>query len=67
MTLSEYFQTLPRGSKTSMCKELNITRTWLSLLCSNRRRPSPVLSVAIAKYTRNAVPAKELRPDLFKK
>ena len=67
MTLSEYFQTLPRGSKTSMCEELKITRTWLSLLCSNRRRPSPALSVAISKYTRNAVSTKELRPDLFKK
>jgi DNA-binding transcriptional regulator YdaS (Cro superfamily) len=50
-----------------MCKELKITRTWLSLLCSNRRRPSPMLSVAIEKYTRSAVAARELRPDLFKK
>lgn len=67
MTLSEYFQTLPRGAKTSMCNELKITRTWLSLLCSNRRRPSPMLSVAIDKYTRGAVTARDLRPDLFKK
>jgi DNA-binding transcriptional regulator YdaS (Cro superfamily) len=50
-----------------MCNELKITRTWLSLLCSNRRRPSPMLSVAIDKYTRGAVTARDLRPDLFKK
>jgi DNA-binding transcriptional regulator YdaS (Cro superfamily) len=67
MTLSEYFQTLPRGAKTTMCKELAITRTWLSLICSGRRRPSPMLSIAIDKYTRGAVTTRDLRPDLFKK
>ena len=67
MTLNEYFQNLPRGAKASMCKEIKITPTWLSLLCSNRRRPSAELCVAIEKYTRRAVTRKELRPDLYTK
>lgn len=65
MTLKKYFADLPRGSKVSMAHSLGITKTWLSLLISGRRKPSAALSNAIESYTNGKITRKELRPDLF--
>ena len=67
MTLKEYFEKLPRGAKVKMAKELKITKTWLSLVLNNKFNPSPQLAMAIQEYTREAVKAKDLRPDIWGK
>ena len=67
MTLKEYFEKLPRGAKVKMAKELKITKTWLSLVLNNKLQPSPQLAMAIQEYTREAVKAKDLRPDIWGK
>jgi DNA-binding transcriptional regulator YdaS (Cro superfamily) len=46
-------------------EEIGITQTWLSLLISKVRTPSPLLARRIQKATKGKVKAKELRPDLF--
>ena len=65
MTLVEYFQSLPRGAKSAMAKELGVTKTWLALLIAGTRKPGAALAIQIEQYTRKAVKRKELRPDLF--
>jgi DNA-binding transcriptional regulator YdaS (Cro superfamily) len=65
MNLQEYFLSQPRGAKTVMARELGISKTWLSLIVSSKELPSPVLAVAISKYTKGAVAKKNLRPDIF--
>jgi len=65
MTLTEYFADKPRGSKTKMAKELNLSKTWLSLVINNRVRPSIEVTFAICKYTKGKVSRKVLRPDVF--
>lgn len=65
MTLEEYFVNEPYGSKKEMADHLGITQTWLWLLLSGKRRPSPKLAKKIEKATQKLVTAKELRPDLF--
>jgi len=65
MTLTEFFDTKPRGAKLAMARKLGISKTWLSLLISNREVPSPELSVAIERYTKGQVRRTTLRPDIF--
>lgn len=65
MNLKEYFAEEPYGAKKEMAEFLGITPTWLSLLLSGERKPSPTLAKAIEKATQGLVTAKELRPDLF--
>ena len=65
MTLTEYFKDQPYGSKADMARELSISKTWLSLVISGRKKPSPALSVAISHLTKNRVTKKDLRPDIF--
>jgi DNA-binding transcriptional regulator YdaS (Cro superfamily) len=65
MTLVEYFEKKPHGSKAEMAKTLGITRTWMSLVISGRELPSPELAVGIEKYTKGKVKRKVLRPDIF--
>lgn len=65
MTLNEYFATQPYGSKADMAKELGISKTWLSLVITSRKLPSPALAVAISALTKNRVTKKVLRPDIF--
>ena len=65
MTLKEYFDTKPHGSKAAMAKALDISKTWLSLVISGRVVPSPALAVAISNYTKGKVSRKLLRPDIF--
>lgn len=65
MTLTEYFADKPRGSKTKMAKDLNLSKTWLSLVISNRVVPSVLLTIEICRYTKGKVSRKVLRPDIF--
>jgi DNA-binding transcriptional regulator YdaS (Cro superfamily) len=65
MNLKQYFRDEPFGAKKEMADYLGISPTWLSLLISKSRRPSPELAKKIQKATQGLVTAKELRPDLF--
>ena len=65
MTLREYFSTQQYGSKSAMAKALGITKNWMSQLILGQRRCSAELAVSIAKYTKNKVRARDLRPDIF--
>ena len=65
MNLKEYFAGEPYGSKKEMADYLGITPTWLGLLITQVKRPSPLLSKKIEKATVGLVTAKELRPDLI--
>jgi DNA-binding transcriptional regulator YdaS (Cro superfamily) len=67
MTLNEYFQQLPRGSKTKLAKAVNVSKTWLALVINGHRIPSAELSVDIERATKGKVTRKELRPDIFGK
>lgn len=65
MTLKDYFEFQPYGSKAKMAKALDISKTWLSLVINGQKLPSPALCVAISAYTKNKVMKKNLRPDIF--
>jgi len=65
MTLAEYFQNKPRGSKVDMAKKLGISKTWMSQIISWNKLPSPEISVQIEHLTEGSVRRHELRPDLF--
>ena len=65
MQLAKYFNDKPRGSKKEFAKKLKITQTWLGLLISRTRAPSPKLAKMIERLTEGKVKAKQLRPDLF--
>lgn len=65
MTLSEFFETKPRGAKVAMSTKLNISKTWMSLIISGRALASPELCGAIERYTKGQVKRKTLRPDIF--
>lgn len=65
MQLKKYFKDEPYGSKKLMAEKLGITQTWLGLLISKTRKPSPELAKKIEKATKGLVTAKELRPDIF--
>jgi DNA-binding transcriptional regulator YdaS (Cro superfamily) len=67
MNLRQYFKGEPYGSKKEMAQRLGITQTWLGLLISKTRRPSPELAKRIEKMTKGQVTAHDLRPDLFGK
>jgi DNA-binding transcriptional regulator YdaS (Cro superfamily) len=65
MTLRDFFEKLPHGAKSTMASELKISRTWLSLVISGQKIPSPTLAIAISQYTKGKVSKKILRPDIF--
>lgn len=65
MTLSEFFETKPRGAKVAMATKLNVSKTWMSLVISGRALASPELCGAIERYTKGQVKRKTLRPDIF--
>jgi DNA-binding transcriptional regulator YdaS (Cro superfamily) len=65
MTLREFFEKLPHGAKTTMASDLKISNTWLSLVISGRKLPSPTLAIEISQYTKGKVTKKSLRPDIF--
>ena len=65
MKLKQYFNQQPYGEKGKFAIKLGITPTWLGLLISRSRKPSPELAKKIEKATKGLVTAKELRPDIF--
>lgn len=65
MTLKEYFADKPRGSKADMAKALGVSRTWMALMVSGLRVPSPSLALEIERLTQGQVKRVDLRPDLF--
>lgn len=65
MTLTEFFEDKPRGSKLAMASKLGVSKTWISLVISGKELPSPELSGAIERYTRGQVTRTTLRPDIF--
>ncbi len=65
MTLTQFFDTKPRGAKLAMAQKLGVSKTWMSLVISGRQMPSPALSKAIERYTRGQVRRTTLRPDIF--
>jgi DNA-binding transcriptional regulator YdaS (Cro superfamily) len=67
MTLTEYFKDKPRGTQRDLALKLGISKTWLSLLNTGRKLPSPELARAIEIHTGRKVKRVELRPDIFGK
>ena len=65
MQLKDYFENKPHGTKVDFARQLDITKTWLSLIISGRKMPSASLCTLIEKITNKKVKRKELRPDLF--
>jgi DNA-binding transcriptional regulator YdaS (Cro superfamily) len=65
MTLKEYFAKQPFGAITEMANKLGVSRTWLSLITSGKKPPSPLLCTLIERLTKGKVKRKVLRPDLF--
>lgn len=60
MTLKDYFATQPRGSKADFCREVGITKAWLSLIIHKKRVPGRALAIVISMYTDNKVTVDEL-------
>lgn len=67
MTLTEYFTGKPRGTQRDLALKLGISKTWLSLISTGRKLPSPELARAIEIHTGRKVKRVELRPDIFGK
>lgn len=65
MTLQQYFLDKPRGAKSELAKALGISRTWMALMISGQRVPSPELALEIERLTEGKVRRVDLRPDLF--
>jgi DNA-binding transcriptional regulator YdaS (Cro superfamily) len=67
MTLQEFFATQPRGTKARIARACKISKTWMSLITSNRRTVGAQLAAMIEKETNGAVKKADLRPDLWGK
>ena len=67
MTLQEYFKDKPRGAQSLLAKQLGISRTWLSLILTGKRQPSPRLAMEIERHTLRNVKRVDLLPELFSK
>jgi DNA-binding transcriptional regulator YdaS (Cro superfamily) len=65
MTLQEYFEGKPYGSKAEMAKALGVTKTWMTQVISGRTVPSPELALEIERITNGKVLRVDLRPDIF--
>jgi DNA-binding transcriptional regulator YdaS (Cro superfamily) len=67
MTLNEFFADKPRGTRRNLAKTLGISKTWLSLVSTGRKLPSPELAKQIELHTGRKVKRVDLRPDIFGK
>lgn len=65
MTLIEYFEGKPRGSKVALANALGISKTWMALIIHGRALASPELAREIERATNGKVKRKDLRPDVF--
>ena len=60
MTLEEYFAKKPRGSKVAMCRQIGITKSWLSSIITKKKNCGRSLALVISMYTDNKVPMNEI-------
>jgi DNA-binding transcriptional regulator YdaS (Cro superfamily) len=67
MTLPEFFATQPRGPKARIARACKISKTWMSVITSQRRTVGAQLAAMIEKETNGAVKKADLRPDLWGK
>jgi DNA-binding transcriptional regulator YdaS (Cro superfamily) len=65
MTLPEYIKSSRRGTAAALAVKCGITKTWMSLIVSGKREPSPELAGLIEVHTEGKVTRKDLRPDIF--
>jgi len=65
MTLKEFFENKPRGSKIELARHLGITKQWMAAIITGRGLASAEVCVAIERYTRGKVLRATLRPDIF--
>lgn len=63
MTLSEFFESMPRGYRLELAAKIKCNPTYLSHLANGVRVPSPRLSVLIENETQGKVSRYELRGD----
>lgn len=65
MTLEEYFEDKPRGSKIALARHLGVTKQWMAAIITGRGLASAEVCAAIERYTKGKVLRATLRPDLF--
>lgn len=65
MTLQEYFKDKPRGAQSLLARQLGISKTWLSLILTGKRKPSPRLAMEIERHTLRMVKRVDLLPELY--
>lgn len=65
MTLEEFFENKPRGSKIELARHLGITKQWMAAIITGRGLASAEVCVAIERFTRGKVLRTTLRPEIF--
>ena len=65
MTLDEFFEHKPRGSKIKLARQLGITKQWMAAIISGRGLASAGVCAQIERFTNGEVLRTTLRPDLF--
>ena len=65
MTLEEFFEDKPRGSKIKLARDLGITKQWMAAIITGRGLASAGVCFQIERFTTGAVLRTTLRPDLF--
>ena len=55
MTLNDWFETQPRGTKTRMAEHLGISLNWLLQIKNGSKTPSVTLAREIRDYTKKKV------------
>jgi len=65
MTLEQFFENKPRGSKIELARHLGITKQWMAAIITGRGLASAEVCVAIERFTRGKVLRATLRPDIF--
>jgi hypothetical protein len=65
MTLEEFFEHKPRGSKIKLARHLRITKQWMAAIITGRGLASAGVCFQIERYTNGEVLRATLRPDLF--
>lgn len=67
MNLTEWFLYQPRGAKSELAANLQISKNWMSRLVTGRAKPSPYLAIQIEGFTKGEVTRYELLPEVFKR
>jgi DNA-binding transcriptional regulator YdaS (Cro superfamily) len=64
MTLAEYLNSLPRGSRQAFAARLGTSPDYLGLLARGERRPGAALAVAIERESGRQVTVETLLPEV---